>query len=144
MLTADEDWFWNFVKSAAVCKALKLTEKWQRIAVHRVLMDDEDADLAVRTAQGYTRREPPRLGHARPPPAPHSSARPRRSAGSITSSYTHGSRPVALSSTCSAASASPGPGWLKPVLAGCKLLAGFNIKFDLLHALQDATTSTPG
>jgi DNA polymerase-1 len=34
--------------------------------------------------------------------------------------------------------ASPGPGWLKPVLAGCKLLAGFNIKFDLLHALQDA------
>jgi hypothetical protein len=51
MLTADEDWFWNFVKSAEVCKALKLTEKWQRIAVHRVLMDDEDADLAVRTAQ---------------------------------------------------------------------------------------------
>ena len=30
-----------------------------------------------------------------------------------------------------------GPGWLKPVLEGCKLLAGFNIKFDLLHALQD-------
>jgi hypothetical protein len=29
------------------------------------------------------------------------------------------------------------PGWLKPVLGGCKLLAGFNIKFDLLHALQD-------
>lgn len=29
------------------------------------------------------------------------------------------------------------PGWLVPVLAGCKLLAGFNIKFDLLHALQD-------
>jgi DNA polymerase I len=28
-------------------------------------------------------------------------------------------------------------GWLKPVLDGCKLLAGFNIKFDLLHALQD-------
>lgn len=31
----------------------------------------------------------------------------------------------------------PGPGWLRPVLAGCTLLAGFNIKFDLLHALQD-------
>lgn len=30
------------------------------------------------------------------------------------------------------------PGWLRPVLAGCTLLAGFNIKFDLLHALQDA------
>lgn len=32
----------------------------------------------------------------------------------------------------------PGPGWLKPVLEGIKLLIGFNIKFDLLHALQDA------
>lgn len=31
----------------------------------------------------------------------------------------------------------PGPGWLRPVLAGIKLLCGFNIKFDLLHALQD-------
>ena len=31
----------------------------------------------------------------------------------------------------------PGPGWLKPVLSGCRLLIGFNIKFDLLHALQD-------
>ena len=28
-------------------------------------------------------------------------------------------------------------GWLLPVLKDCKLLAGFNIKFDLLHALQD-------
>lgn len=33
--------------------------------------------------------------------------------------------------------AKPGPGWLRPVLEGTKLLAGFNIKFDLLHALQD-------
>lgn len=32
----------------------------------------------------------------------------------------------------------PGPGWLRPVLKGTKLLVGFNIKFDLLHALQDA------
>lgn len=32
----------------------------------------------------------------------------------------------------------PGPGWLRPVLAGTKVLAGFNIKFDLLHALQDS------
>jgi DNA polymerase-1 len=32
-----------------------------------------------------------------------------------------------------------GEGWLLPVLKGCKLLAGFNIKFDLLHALQDPT-----
>lgn len=31
------------------------------------------------------------------------------------------------------------PGWLRPVLDGCTLLAGFNIKFDLLHALQDST-----
>lgn len=31
----------------------------------------------------------------------------------------------------------PGPGWLAPVLEGSKLLIGFNIKFDLLHALQD-------
>lgn len=31
----------------------------------------------------------------------------------------------------------PKPGWLKPVLEGIKLLGGFNIKFDLLHALQD-------
>lgn len=31
----------------------------------------------------------------------------------------------------------PGPGWLVPVLKGCKCLIGMNIKFDLLHALQD-------
>lgn len=31
----------------------------------------------------------------------------------------------------------PGPGWLVPVLEGTRLLIGFNIKFDLLHALQD-------
>jgi DNA polymerase I-like protein with 3'-5' exonuclease and polymerase domains len=31
----------------------------------------------------------------------------------------------------------PGPGWLKPVLDSTRLLVGFNIKFDLLHALQD-------
>jgi hypothetical protein len=31
----------------------------------------------------------------------------------------------------------PGPGWLDPVLCGTRLLIGFNIKFDLLHALQD-------
>ena len=33
--------------------------------------------------------------------------------------------------------ARPPSGWLRPVLDGCKLLVGFNIKFDLLHALQD-------
>lgn len=40
----------------------------------------------------------------------------------------------------------PGPGWIKQVLRydqgtdtfGTRMLAGFNIKFDLLHALQDA------
>lgn len=32
----------------------------------------------------------------------------------------------------------PAAGWLRPVLSGTRLLAGFNIKFDLLHALQDA------
>ena len=31
----------------------------------------------------------------------------------------------------------PGPGWMVPVLEGTRLLVGFNIKFDLLHALQD-------
>lgn len=31
----------------------------------------------------------------------------------------------------------PGPGWLRPVLEGARLLVGLNIKFDLLHALQD-------
>jgi DNA polymerase I-like protein with 3'-5' exonuclease and polymerase domains len=31
----------------------------------------------------------------------------------------------------------PGAGWLVPVLADIRLLVGFNIKFDLLHALQD-------
>lgn len=31
----------------------------------------------------------------------------------------------------------PGPGWMIPVLKGCRLLVGMNIKFDLLHALQD-------
>lgn len=51
MLTTDEEWYDLFVKSAEVCKALRLTEKWQRIAVHRVLMDDEDADVAVRRAK---------------------------------------------------------------------------------------------
>ena len=42
--------------------------------------------------------------------------------------------------------AKPGPGWLGEVLRldnnggfGTRLLAGFNIKFDLLHALQDPT-----
>ena len=32
----------------------------------------------------------------------------------------------------------PTTGWLKPVLHGCRLLFGFNIKFDILHAVQDA------
>ncbi len=31
----------------------------------------------------------------------------------------------------------PAPGWLRPVLQGAKILAGVNIKFDLLWALQD-------
>lgn len=31
----------------------------------------------------------------------------------------------------------PTGGWLRPVLVGTRLLVGFNIKFDLLHALQD-------
>ncbi|MFN7318847.1 MAG: DNA polymerase A family protein, partial [bacterium] len=31
----------------------------------------------------------------------------------------------------------PPAGWLVPLLDGTKLLVGFNIKFDLLHALQD-------
>lgn len=32
----------------------------------------------------------------------------------------------------------PTAGWLKPILAGTRLLIGMNIKFDLLHALQDS------
>jgi len=31
----------------------------------------------------------------------------------------------------------PRSGWLRPVLEGCRLLVGMNIKFDILHALQD-------
>lgn len=34
-------------------------------------------------------------------------------------------------------SSRPPAGWLRPVLSDIKLLVGFNIKFDLLHALQD-------
>jgi DNA polymerase I len=33
----------------------------------------------------------------------------------------------------------PPAGWFLPVLEGSKLIAGFNIKFDLLYALQDPT-----
>lgn len=33
--------------------------------------------------------------------------------------------------------AQPTSGWLRPVLKDCKVLVGQNIKFDLLHALQD-------
>jgi DNA polymerase-1 len=33
--------------------------------------------------------------------------------------------------------ARPAAGWLRPVLENTRLLVGFNIKFDLLHALQD-------
>lgn len=29
----------------------------------------------------------------------------------------------------------PGPGWFKDVLDGCALLVGFNLKFDILHAI---------
>ena len=35
-------------------------------------------------------------------------------------------------------SSRPAAGWLVPVLKDTRLLVGFNIKFDLLHALQDA------
>ena len=31
----------------------------------------------------------------------------------------------------------PLAGWFKPVLEGCKLLCGMNIKFDISHAIQD-------
>lgn len=31
----------------------------------------------------------------------------------------------------------PGPGWLKPILEGVKILGGFNIKFDVLHAIAN-------
>ena len=35
-------------------------------------------------------------------------------------------------------SSRPRVGWLRPVLDGTRLLIGFNIKFDLLHAMQDS------
>lgn len=55
MLTADEEWYGQFVKSAEVCRAMHLLGlgidmKAARIAVHRVLMDDEDAKIAVANA----------------------------------------------------------------------------------------------
>jgi GrpB-like predicted nucleotidyltransferase (UPF0157 family) len=34
-----------------VCKALHLRYKWERVAVHRVLMNDEDAETAREVAQ---------------------------------------------------------------------------------------------
>lgn len=36
-------------------------------------------------------------------------------------------------------SSRPPTGWLAPVLDGTRILFGFNIKFDILHAIQDAT-----
>lgn len=52
MLTARSHWFQNFLMASEVCKALRLTEKWQRVAVHRVIMDDEDAETATAFAKG--------------------------------------------------------------------------------------------
>jgi DNA polymerase-1 len=36
----------------------------------------------------------------------------------------------------------PGPGWFIDLLKGTRLIGGFNIKFDLLHALQDRDNLT--
>ena len=36
-------------------------------------------------------------------------------------------------------SSRPPSGWLLPLLADTKLICGFNIKFDILHAIQDET-----
>ncbi len=52
MLVSDAEWYDKFVLAAEVCKTLQLQEKWERIAVHRVIMDGEDAHTAKSTAQG--------------------------------------------------------------------------------------------
>lgn len=51
ILTADEDFFDNFMSASEICKALQLTSKWQRVAVHRIIMNDEDAETAVSVAK---------------------------------------------------------------------------------------------
>lgn len=51
MLSDEDKWYDAFLTAAEVCKALQLREKWQRIAVHRVIMDNEDAETAVRAAK---------------------------------------------------------------------------------------------
>lgn len=54
MLSDDEKWYYAFKQAAEVCRALQLREKWQRIAVHRVIMNNEDAETAARTAKENT------------------------------------------------------------------------------------------
>jgi hypothetical protein len=54
-LVSSERWFHNFVLSSEVCKALRLSEKWQRVAVHRVIMDEEDAETAVAVAKALAK-----------------------------------------------------------------------------------------
>lgn len=56
MLVTDQKWYDNFLLSSEVCKAMNLCGlaidmKAARIAVHRVIMDGEDAETAVNTAK---------------------------------------------------------------------------------------------
>lgn len=56
MLTEDSDWYWNFIRSADICRAMHLLglgidKKAARIAVHRVLMDEESPEEAVKYAK---------------------------------------------------------------------------------------------
>jgi hypothetical protein len=46
MITESEEFITGFELAAEVCKALRLSEKWQRIAVHRVIMNEETAEVA--------------------------------------------------------------------------------------------------
>lgn len=53
IVTQSQEFFDNFLEAAEVCKLLKLTSKQDRIAVHRVLMDGESAEVARAVARQY-------------------------------------------------------------------------------------------
>jgi hypothetical protein len=48
IVTDEVDFFVRFMRAAEVCKFLGLRQKWERIGVHRILMNDEDAGEQVR------------------------------------------------------------------------------------------------
>lgn len=41
LITADHDFYGGFIRAANVCRYLAVTDKAQRVAVHRIIMDGE-------------------------------------------------------------------------------------------------------